>query len=160
MTVSDRFWCKVERRDPDACWPWTASVQRGGYGQFGVQGTMRAAHRVAYELTHGVALAQAQHVCHRCDNPRCCNPGHLFLGTQADNLADMRAKGRARGGSMPGTSNPASRLTESMVAEIRRRLAAGERQVDIAAAVGISRAAVSKIRTGRTWPLSVRGFAR
>jgi hypothetical protein len=94
-----RFWKKVDQSGgPDACWVWTAG--RGGtmgYGSFQM-GTYRnthhvRAHRMAWELTNG-PIPAGKYVCHRCDNPPCCNPAHLFLGTQGDNLRDMYAKGR------------------------------------------------------------------
>lgn len=111
-----RFWAKVDRSaGPDACWPWTGYRQASGYGNVGVglrrTGNRRQAwvHRVAWELTHG-AIPQGLCVCHHCDNRPCCNPAHLFLGTQAENLADMVRKGRA----LTGDRNPARRYPELM----------------------------------------------
>lgn len=98
--LADRFWAKVHRRGPEDCWPWRASVAGWGYGRLRYQRdgvwVTRSAHRVAWELTHGQPPPDHLAVLHRCDNPRCVNPAHLLLGTQQDNLADMRAKGRDR----------------------------------------------------------------
>ena len=96
--MKKRFWSKVDQRGPDECWPWTASTN-GGYGAFGAklfgEKKMRVhrAHRVAFFLATGVAPDDLV-VCHSCDNPPCCNPAHLWLGTQADNNRDMSIKGR------------------------------------------------------------------
>lgn len=92
-----RFWAKVDRTDD--CWTWTAATTGSGYGRFGHQnarGGWVAAHRFAYELANG-PIPDGMFVCHKCDNPPCVNPSHLFLGTHQDNMRDMDAKGRRRG---------------------------------------------------------------
>jgi len=98
-----RFWARVDRGGPDDCWPWTATMLASGYGWVHAPevGEERA-HRVAWVLTIG-PIPEGQVACHRCDNPPCCNPGHLFLGTQAANVADRDEKGRGRG---PGRMGP------------------------------------------------------
>lgn len=97
MTLEERFWSKVNQSDE--CWTWTASKDDKGYGKIGLPGRKGwgFAHRVSYSLEHGVELTPDQKVLHRCDNPPCVRPDHLFLGTAADNAADMVAKGRSRG---------------------------------------------------------------
>lgn len=97
MSFEKRFWAKVDRRGADECWPWTASVNNHGYGRIS---TTRAAgpvfaHRASYALANG-ALSEGQIVCHRCDNPRCVNPAHLYAGSYAQNTADMMSRGRHR----------------------------------------------------------------
>lgn len=87
-----RFWAKVDRGDD--CWEWTGIKDPNGYGRCGMFGETLA-HRVAWKLTRE-AIPGGLFVLHRCDNPPCCNPDHLFLGTQADNIADMDHKGRRR----------------------------------------------------------------
>lgn len=95
-TVDERFWQRVDKTaGEDACWPWTARRDRRGYGRISVPGRRHfLAHRYAFESAVG-PITDGLNVLHSCDNPPCCNPAHLHLGTQADNLAEMRARGRA-----------------------------------------------------------------
>jgi hypothetical protein len=100
-SLAERFWSKVNKNGPTmphmttACWAWTATRIQGGYGRLGLNRKHHLAHRVAWEMANGSVPAGLD-VLHRCDNPPCVNVEHLFLGTQADNTADMIAKGRER----------------------------------------------------------------
>lgn len=141
----ERFWPKV-RKGPDGhCWPWTGTANDNGYGVFVVSAKpverRAGAHRVAYFLHHGVDPG-ALEVCHSCDNPPCCNPSHLFLGTHAANMADSAEKGRARGGGQ--------KLYASDVAEIRRLYAGGRSSADIAADFGISQGQAYRLAAGES----------
>jgi hypothetical protein len=89
-----RFWSKVRQDNPDSCWPWPGEKSDGGYGRFTVRGRRYRASRLAWELAHG-PIPKGLLVCHDCDNPPCCNPKHLFLGTHADNVQDRVEKGRS-----------------------------------------------------------------
>ena len=132
---------------PQGCWIWKASCVGAGYGQLTLShGKRGAAHRVSYELHKG-EITEGQYVCHTCDNRRCVNPEHLFLGTQRQNLADMVAKGR----SPRGVGNGASKLTEQQVTIIFARLRAGVPQNLIAKEFGVADSQISRIKLGREW---------
>lgn len=94
----ERFWSKVDRSGgPDACWPWTAGQGRDGYGKFWIEGRTIAAHRIAFLLRAG-EIPEGAWVLHSCDAPICCNPEHLRAGSHLENMADMKARGRAASG--------------------------------------------------------------
>lgn len=102
--LAERFWEKVRRVGPSSCWEWTAHCDRRGYGEIGSSGNRGKphlrAHRVSWEIHNG-PIPDGLFVLHRCDNRKCVNPHHLFLGTAKDNTQDMLAKGR--GVEPPGT---------------------------------------------------------
>jgi hypothetical protein len=88
-----RFFSKFTQRSPTECWPWTATIDRDGYGRMKVGGKSQRAHRLAYALRIG-PVPDGLSVLHRCDNPCCVNPDHLWVGTSSDNMRDMATKGR------------------------------------------------------------------
>ena len=133
--------------DPETgCWIWTAARSSAGYGQVFVDGHVLYAHRVAYERATCQVVPVELEVCHRCDNPPCVNPDHLFVGTHADNFRDAAEKGRMEG--LRGERSPMAKLTERDVLSIRsdRR---SHRQ--IAADYGISNRHVSSIKRREVW---------
>lgn len=143
-------------RNADGCWLWTGTKNEHGYGLM-FSGTRNAAplkaHRVSYEL-HVGPISDGLWVLHRCDNPPCTRPDHLFLGTQQDNTDDMMAKGRYVGFKNKdhrGSRSPRSKLTEPVVADVLRRLAAGEQGSVIAADLGVSKSTISLIGKRKTW---------
>lgn len=125
--------------NPEVCWPWLGAGKGNGYGHTSQGG----AHRRAYELLVG-PIPDGMDVCHSCDNRACINPDHLFLGTRAENMEDMKLKGRGAGGNR-------KHLTESMVQEIRRRLAAGTPPRTIADVMNVNYGTVTAIKEGRSY---------
>lgn len=150
--LADRLWSKVDVREPDECWPWLGSrISTGvGYGQVGAgggDGKNLTVHRVAWELVNGpIPEGTGYHgtcVCHRCDNPVCANPAHLFLGTTADNMADRNAKGRQARGERSGRA----KLNAEQVAEIRGSVGTLK---TIAAQYGVTFSSIARIRRRET----------
>lgn len=127
------------------CIKWTGHRDACGYGRVRWQGRQHLAHRVAWERAHG-PIPVGLCVCHCCDNRACINPDHLFLGTQADNVADMIAKGRAR--PLKGMNNGRAKLTEEQASQVR---AATGKLHQIAARFGIGLSQVSEIKRGKGW---------
>lgn len=145
-TLAERFWEKVDVKGPDDCWPWKAHCNRRGYGQFWADGFNKKAHRVAYEQTRG-ELAPGMKALHTCDNPPCCNPGHLFEGTDADNGRDKSEKGRAARNT--GETNGSCTIPDSVVLEIITRRASGMSLEAAGKPWGVRRETVHKIVTGK-----------
>jgi HNH endonuclease len=140
-----RFWAKVDIREPHECWPWKACRLRFGRGRFALEGAQAMAHRVAFFIANGRWPRPC--ACHRCDNPPCCNPAHLFEGTRADNNADMFAKGR-RVVTLVGIRNPKAKLTDDAVRIIR----AGQlSRRELCGIFGVSRSTVGAVQRGEFW---------
>lgn len=146
-----RFWKRVVKTE--GCWVWIGSIARTGYGQFAWgHADKRSAHRSSWMLASGKVIPPGQCVCHRCDNRLCVNPAHLFLGTIAENIADMDAKGRRN--TEPrhkGESSPRSKLKNEDVAEIRRLSSLGAKRVNVAKQFNLNPATVSRIVLGERW---------
>ena len=147
-----RFWPKVSVGDANECWPWNGGNNGRGYGVFGrTWRKMQYAHRFAWEVTHG-PVPDGLCVCHHCDNPPCCNPAHLFIGTIRDNSADMVAKGRAaKHPESRGASNGNAKLTQSQVRSIRRLASSGFTQIEVGAFFKVNRRSIARIWNGSGW---------
>lgn len=151
----NRFWEKVSIQESDTCWIWLAAKDYDGYGKFVVKGKSYYAHRVAYMIDVGI-IPNNLCICHTCDNPSCVNPNHLFLGTPADNIHDMDAKGRrktTKGQSFTsGESNGQAKLTRNDIQTIRSLYDTGEYfQDDLAEMFNVSRSCISKITRLVRW---------
>ncbi|WKB55988.1 HNH endonuclease [Eleftheria terrae] len=139
----------------EGCWLWNGAKNEHGYGVIGRgargQGNAKA-HRVAFEIFHGVRLQPSVTVLHRCDNPACVNPLHLASGTQRENLADMRRKGR---GAPPpirlGVEQPLAKLDPDKVRQIFQLHRTGMTSNQLASHFGVSRATIHAVLTRKTW---------
>jgi hypothetical protein len=143
MPLVERMEAQTEKSA--GCWLWTGARNRQGYGHVGDHYHTRFAHRVAYELARG-PIPDGLMICHRCDNPRCVNPAHLYAGTAVDNARDAVDRGRMR--SARGEEHYSARLSEQQVTEILRSVESGK---DLAARLGVAKSTISMIRTGRNW---------
>lgn len=146
-TLEERFWAKVATGEPAACWEWHAT-RRNGYGRIKVDGKLKSAHRIAYQLYHG-DIPPGMKVCHRCDNPSCVNPAHLFLGKQKDNVQDMIEKGRYH--PVCGEKQGNAKLTAAQVRRIRAQHSAGSSYTQLGAMYKIHRSTIGRVVTRKTW---------
>ena len=160
--LADRFWEKVDKRGPDECWPWTAATSKGrgviASGRdnpwIGLSAPwlrrMMQAHRIAWLFEHG-HIPDDLEVCHQCDNGLCVNIAHLFLGTHAENMADMLQKGRHNPGKPRGEINHKAKLTEARVRDILSRPRNSQTRHELQAEFGVTASTIKHIWKGRTW---------
>jgi hypothetical protein len=173
----DKFWSKVDRSDPDGCWPWTGLVDKDGYGKVRNNGRDTRTHQFAYALTFGNLPDDLPCVCHRCNNPPCCRPDHLYADTNAGNIRYRNSLGRhphgdthwtrlhperlPRGDAHPtrlhpetvtrGEKHPRATLTEALVLKIMEMSAKGDKPKRIATTLGLNRSTVAHVIKGRVW---------
>ena len=149
--LEEWFWQQL-RRTEDGCLEWQGHRHMYGYGLFGVGGrkgrTVRA-HRFAYELANG-PVPDGLHVCHRCDNPPCCDPEHLYAGSRSQNMQDAYDRNRRRAPShgRSGDTHWATKIPDSEIPVILEKLAAGESQTAIANEYGVGQSTISRIKLG------------
>lgn len=146
MSVTERLFTKT-KPTPDGCLQYIGKVTKDGYGSIKIAGKAISAHRASYQLVYG-SIPVGLYVCHRCDNPLCINPFHLFAATHKENMADMRHKGR----SLTGEKHPKVKLSESQVVELRTRYRQGNiTQVRLAEEYGIGETQVWRIVHNIKW---------
>jgi hypothetical protein len=150
---ADALWDQLEETK-DGCWEWRGGSSHGwGYGlvHHKEKGRQVTAHRLAWELVNG-SIPKGMLVCHRCDNPPCCNPAHLWLGTMQDNQADKVQKGRNYKPERVGTELPWAKLNEDDIRAIRwYRRELGMTYNEIARIYGVVLQTIAHIYTGKTW---------
>jgi hypothetical protein len=149
--TSKRFWDKVKRDSDNGCWEWTSAIgSKYGHGSFSLNGKPVYAHRLSWEIHNG-SIPKGKIVCHHCDNPKCVNPKHLFMGTQRENVADMMRKGRHKPPPKkirepkPGYFK---KITAQQVEEIKGLRLMGIKLSRIANQFGVSDSMVSRIASG------------
>lgn len=144
--LEDVFLRHVEKREVFECWEWQGSKLRSGYGRLTYGAVERLAHRIAYEFAHG-AISEGEVVRHKCDNPPCCNPNHLEIGTPKDNAQDAVDRSRTAHGERNGQSV----LTEDDVREARSKYAQGATITAIAQLYGVERSTMRSAIHRKTW---------
>ena len=153
--VEKRFWSKVDKGSSSVyynrtrCWGWTAGRTTREYGAFWMRNIMQKAHRISYEIKHGL-IPKGMNICHHCDNPPCVRPDHLFLGTQNDNLKDADSKGRLNKGknSPKGSKHSQAKLIEAQIIPILKDTRTHRK---IAEDYNVDRTTVSLIKQRKTW---------
>lgn len=145
--------CRIDPKTE--CWEWANCIQGNGYGRVRVGAKTRYAHRLAWELAHG-QIPKGRDVCHHCDNRRCINPEHLFIGTRLQNMRDAQQKGRLSTGirhslTVTGHVRARAKLSLEVAREIRRLRADGQRAVDLAQRFGVDASNIRAIIANKTW---------
>lgn len=147
-----RFWGRVIKTE--GCWEWVGARNHHGYGVVAISGRMKRAHRVSFAISVGT-IPDGLNVLHACDNPPCVRPDHLRVGSQKDNMRDASAKKRIvsplSGQVQIGSINRNAKLTEAIVAAIKKDIADGRLLKDIAREHGVSRSNISQIKRGSSW---------
>lgn len=143
----DILWTRVDKSGD--CWVWNGRKTCDGYGSLHIGGRQILAHRAAYFVGNG-HIFTGDLICHKCDNPSCCNPAHLFAGSQADNMADMKAKGRRKGVGA-GEDNGRAKLTRAIAGAIRAERDNGALLKHLSAKYGVSNSTISRVCRGENW---------
>lgn len=135
-----RFWSKVNRNDSSGCWVWTGVKDSDGYGRFRFNSKRIMAHRMSYLFTYGYLPSDAR-VCHTCDNTSCCNPNHLFLGSDSDNIIDCVVKNK----------HANCKLTADQISPIKNAVYNGVSVKEIALTYNVSQATIYNVLNEKTW---------
>jgi hypothetical protein len=146
--IEEVFWGGLKRLSPEECWEWQKTLAWRNYGIFYYHGKYHLAHRFSYELHFG-PIKEGMFVCHKCDNRRCVNPSHLFLGTQSDNMRDTVAKDRLKGyftsERTSGENSPTAKFTDKQIGNVRNMRDRGFTYEEIKQEHGISISHIARI---------------
>lgn len=145
-TILAHFWARVDKREPNECWEWQAGIDKDGYGKLSVNRKDWKAHRFSWMTSYG-NVPNGLHVCHTCDNRRCVNPAHLFLGTNADNMKDKIEKGHQTRGS----EYVRSKLTEADIPKIIELYNKGKSQCALGKIFGVQQTTISLVLRRERW---------
>jgi hypothetical protein len=145
-----RFWAKVIVKGPDDCWEWQAYIDARGYGRFKFEGKDDRAHRVSWVLERG-QIPDGLCILHKCDNPKCVNPDHLYIGTHQDNMRDRTDRNRSAHNRIFGERHGHSKATAEQVLEIRK-IGHSKSLKEMSALFGLSVSHISRLRSRKLWP--------
>lgn len=151
------LWSKVDKREPHECWPWMGVIHPDGYGRTQIKGRSYYAHRVIFSLANPDVIElsapknkrESQFILHRCDNPPCCNPSHLFVGSHQDNMHDKVIK--KRGPDYSGDKGPRCKLTMDQARQARALRQQGAKIKTLAESFGISDASMKALLAGKSY---------
>lgn len=146
LSIEDRFWQKVDKKDDNGCWNWVGAINGNGYGCFGINKKLIGSHRFSYQIHFG-EIPDGMLICHHCDNPLCINPKHLFLGTSKDNSQDAVMKGRTN----HSENHPKAKLSNNDVILIRKMYTQGVPRIELSALFGVMRPEIYKLLNGQIW---------
>ena len=152
-TIEERFWSRVDKSDADGCWFWLGTINNKGYGSIRFEGKTYGSHVISFFLEHG----RFPETCglHKCDNPLCVRPDHIFEGTKKDNTVDMMNKGRHKHGTgntgKKGSSSSRARFTDEQVRDMRNMLKNGATLQVVADKYNAHKAYISLIKRGLRW---------
>lgn len=148
LTINEMFLSGFIKGDSDECWNWIKSKNQDGYGRMMWERKTYCAHRISYRFYFG-DFDQSLCVCHKCDNPSCVNPNHLFLGTHKDNMIDRDKKNRNSGAK--GEKNSKAKFNKKIVLEIREAIKNGESNISLSKKYKVGADTISNIKNNKTW---------